>query len=44
MITAKYMKFTCIECEHSFDDTTGDFDERMCFECLDNEEHDKETK
>ena len=27
--------FTCIECEHPFDHTNGDVDERMCHECLD---------
>ena len=27
--------YTCIECEHSYDDRDGDLDERMCFECLD---------
>ena len=26
--------FTCIECEHHYDYTTGDVDERMCHECL----------
>ena len=34
--------FTCIECEHHYDHLTGDLDERMCFKCLDEEEHDKE--
>ena len=27
--------YTCIECEHLYDDTDGDMDERMCNECLD---------
>ena len=27
--------YTCIECEHLYDDTDGDTDERMCNECLD---------
>ena len=27
--------YTCIECEHLYDDTDGDTDERMCFKCLD---------
>ena len=26
--------YTCIECEHSYDDRDGDLDERMCNECL----------
>jgi len=39
MITARYMTFTCIECEQSFNSETGDFDERLCFECIDKEEN-----
>ena len=37
--------YTCIECEHSYDDRDGDLDERMCFECLDKiyEQEKKET-
>ena len=33
--------WTCIECEHLFDETDGDLDERMCNKCLDQiyEEH-----
>ena len=27
--------YTCIECEHSYDDRDGDLDERMCNECID---------
>ena len=27
--------YTCIECEHLYDDTDGDTDERMCNECVD---------
>ena len=27
--------YTCVECEHLYDDTDGDMDERMCNECLD---------
>ena len=27
--------YTCVECEHLYDDTDGDTDERMCFKCLD---------
>ena len=27
--------FTCIECENSYDNRTGDVDERTCYECLD---------
>ena len=30
--------FTCIECEHHYDRTSGDLDERMCYECIDKEE------
>ncbi len=33
--------FTCIECEHHFDHTNGDVDERMCHECLDEGEQDE---
>lgn len=29
--------WTCIECEHGYDGSTGDVDERMCNECLDDE-------
>lgn len=29
--------WTCIECEHEYDESTGDVDERMCNECLDDE-------
>ena len=32
--------FTCIKCEHHYDHLTGDLDERMCHECLDEEDHD----
>tara|TARA_R110002074_G_scaffold388531_1_gene571266 strand:+ start:1565 stop:1762 length:198 start_codon:yes stop_codon:yes gene_type:complete len=37
--------YTCIECEHSYDDRDGDLDERMCNECLDKiyEQNKKET-
>lgn len=28
-------KYTCIECEHLYDDTDGDVDERICYNCLD---------
>ena len=37
--------YTCIECEHSYDERDGDLDERMCFECLDKifEQKQKET-
>ena len=31
--------FTCIECEHHYDHTNGDVDERMCHECLDEEDN-----
>ena len=26
--------YTCIECEHLYDATDGDLDERMCNDCL----------
>ena len=29
--------FTCIECENKFDDLTGDTDERICDECMQEE-------
>ena len=28
-------EYTCIECEHLYDDRDGDTDERMCNKCLD---------
>ena len=28
------MKMTCCECEFPFDYYEGDYDERMCFRCL----------
>ena len=27
--------WTCCECENKYDENTGDVDERMCNECLD---------
>jgi len=30
--------WTCIECEHEYDESTGDMDERMCNECLDDDD------
>ena len=30
--------FTCIKCEDSYNHTDGDVDERMCHECLDEED------
>ena len=27
--------WTCIECEHGYDNNTGDTDERMCHKCMD---------
>ena len=27
--------WTCRSCENSYDQTTGDTDERICFECMD---------
>ena len=30
--------WTCIECEHEYDESTGDVDERMCNECLDDDD------
>jgi len=29
--------WTCCECENEYDESTGDMDERMCNECLDDE-------
>ena len=29
--------WTCCECEHGYDESTGDVDERMCNKCLDDE-------
>ena len=29
------MIYTCIECEVLYDDTDGNLDERMCYECID---------
>ena len=29
--------FTCIECEHHFDEHTGDVDERICDNCMEEE-------
>ena len=36
--------FTCIECEHHYDHTNGDVDERMCHECLDEEAMERAEK
>ena len=30
-------EYTCIECEHLYDDRDGDTDERMCNKCLNKE-------
>ena len=30
--------FTCIKCENSYNHTNGDVDERICYECLDEED------
>ena len=30
--------WTCIECEHEYDESTGDVDERTCNECLDGDD------
>jgi len=27
--------FTCIECENTYRDTEGDYDERICNDCMD---------
>ena len=35
------MKFTCCKCEHKFYYLDMDLDERMCFDCLDEEEADE---
>ena len=34
------MEFTCCQCENKFNKLTGDVDERMCFDCLFEEEED----
>jgi hypothetical protein len=39
------MEITCCKCEHTFIDiVTGDADERMCYNCLDEEYEDNEYK
>ena len=30
--------FTCIKCENNYNHTNGDVDERICYECLDEED------
>ncbi len=30
--------FTCIECENNYNHTNGDVDERMCHDCLNEED------
>ena len=35
--------WTCIECEHEYDESTGDLGERMCNECLDGDEEDLDS-
>jgi len=30
--------WTCCECENEYDESTGDVDERMCYECLDGDD------
>jgi hypothetical protein len=30
--------FTCIECEHHFDNISGDVDERICNDCMEEED------
>ena len=30
--------FTCIKCENQYNIETGDLDERMCHDCLDEED------
>ena len=32
------MYWTCIECGNSYNENTGDTDERACHECMDKEE------
>lgn len=32
------MEFTCIKCEFKFHETNMDTDERMCYDCLDEDE------
>ena len=29
------VNWTCCECGHSFNEMTGEIDERMCYNCLD---------
>ena len=37
------MEWTCCNCGFKYDETTGDVDERMCFDCLEEEPDRKET-
>ena len=30
--------WTCIECEHHFDNISGDVDERICNDCMEEED------
>ena len=33
--------WTCIECENSYNEDSGDVDERMCHKCLNQEDKDE---
>ena len=37
-------EYTCIECEHLYDDRDGDTDERMCNKCLKEERRNPNIK
>ena len=37
------MEFTCIKCEFKFHETNMDTDERMCYDCLDEDETEPTT-
>ena len=32
------VKFTCIECDNEYNEVNGDTEERMCDECINNEQ------
>ena len=36
--------WTCIECEHKFDENSGDVDERICEECMNQEDEEKNNE
>ena len=39
------MKYTCVECLFHYDNLSGDVEERMCYECIDeiSEKYSKEN-